>query len=121
VAVAPAASLAALRAVLAVAATAGWAALVVGPPPVDDEPRNVRIGALSTHFAALCDELNVPYVATFPVLHADPVWRDELRRGDGAHPGGVGYALLASIVEAPFATWLAGAWPRQPHPAPIGG
>jgi hypothetical protein len=46
-------------------------------------------------------------VAVVGELRDSEVWREELRAGDGAHPGAAGYALLTDLVLANgFADWL---------------
>ncbi len=87
---------------------AGWPALVVGPPPVDDELQNDRIAGLDGLFAALCQRRGVPYVSVFPHLRIDPTWRRELFEGDGSHPGGEGYEVLAELLRPTWETWLLG-------------
>jgi lysophospholipase L1-like esterase len=47
----------------------------------------------------------VPYVATFTALVAEPRWTEEVRRGDGAHPGSGGYDLLADLVLPTWRRW----------------
>ena len=105
----PARTLAHAEAILG-EARARWPVLMVGPAPiVDDEPR-ARSLVLDTMFAALCARLDVPYVPVFAGLMATPVWLDEARAGDGAHPGAAGYERLASLILASPAWrgWMAG-------------
>jgi acyl-CoA thioesterase I len=76
--------------------------LVVGPPPVADEEQNVRIADLSSRFADVCRD----YVPVVDALRADDVWMDEVRSGDGAHPGATGYRRLADLVAPVWSLWL---------------
>ncbi|MBF6437726.1 GDSL-type esterase/lipase family protein [Nocardia cyriacigeorgica] len=95
-----------LTALLAEAADRGWPALVVAPPPIDDDEHNARTAALDARFAELCVTAAVPYVRTHQRLSADPVWRHEVRIGDGAHPGAEGYAVLAELIRPTWREWL---------------
>jgi lysophospholipase L1-like esterase len=97
--VAAAVSRANLRHLLAAAHGYGWPTLVVGPPPLADAAHTERIGALDRDLAGVCAAVGVTYVAIFDALVAAPVWRQEVRDGDGAHPSADGYALLADLVE----------------------
>lgn len=74
--------------------------LMVGPPPIADDARNQRIGALSAAFAELCAALDVPYLAVFDALLGSPAWMAEVAAGDGAHPGAAGYTAFAALVSA---------------------
>lgn len=87
---------------------AGWPVLVVGPPPVDDELQNDRIAGLDGLFASLCQRRGVPYVGVLPALRPDPIWRREVFEGDGSHPGGQGYEVLAGLVLPAWDAWLGG-------------
>jgi acyl-CoA thioesterase I len=104
--VAPERSVANLRAVVDGAASVGLPLLVVGPAPVGDPVQNRRIAALDDRFHAACVEAAVPYVAVHAALEAEPVWADEVGRGDGSHPGATGYALLAELVLPAWRRWL---------------
>lgn len=73
--------------------------VMVGPPPIDDEDCNARVAPLSLALGELCAGLGVPFLPVFAPLSADPVWRHEIARGDGAHPGAAGYGVLAALVE----------------------
>ena len=89
-------------------ATAGrsYPVLMVGPPPGADEEKNERLAALSGRFAALCGELGVPYLDVCTPLRASASWLDDVANaGDGIHPGAVGYAELAGLVER-WPGWL---------------
>jgi len=101
-------SVANLRAVAGEAAALGLPVLVVGPPPVDDRAQNRRTAALDVQLAAAAAELGLPYVTVYAALAADPRWTGEVERGDGAHPGAQGYALLAELVEPAWRRWIRG-------------
>ncbi|MFD5084573.1 GDSL-type esterase/lipase family protein [Kitasatospora sp. NPDC058406] len=88
----------------------GFAALVVGPPPVADggEERLARQLELSGGIAALCGARGVPFVDVTRALAEDPLWVAEALAGDGAHPGAGGYGRLAELVlRGGFREWLA--------------
>jgi aspartyl-tRNA(Asn)/glutamyl-tRNA(Gln) amidotransferase subunit C len=89
-------------------AAAGVPILLVGPPAVDDDEQNARIGPLDRLLAAAAAALGMPYVPTFAATERDPVWRDPVRAGDGFHPDAAGYAHLAALVTDPILDWLAG-------------
>lgn len=73
--------------------------LMIGPPPIGEDWRNVRIGALSENLAALTRELGIPYFATFETLSASKVWLPAVRAGDGVHPVAAGYDEWAQAIE----------------------
>jgi lysophospholipase L1-like esterase len=102
----PDVSVANLRHLLGAAGDRGWPVLVVGPPPIDDEEQNGRIAALDAAFGAACAERQVPYVPLFERLVTDPLWRREVREGDGAHPSAPGYELLAGLIGPGWAALL---------------
>ncbi|NEW54097.1 G-D-S-L family lipolytic protein [Nocardia cyriacigeorgica] len=95
-----------LTALLASAAAHGWRALVIAPPPIDDEEHNTRTAALDARFADICAAADVPYVRTHQPLSTDPTWRHEVRIGDGAHPGAAGYGVLAELIQPSWREWL---------------
>jgi acyl-CoA thioesterase I len=80
--------------------------LVVGPPPVADAEQNRRIAALDAQLGACATRLRAPYVPVYAALAADPRWMDAVERGDGAHPGAAGYALLAELVVPAWQPWI---------------
>ena len=96
----PAVSRQALVSVLSDAQGRGLRAFVVGPPPVGEVARIQRTLALADAFADVCDEWDVPFVDIMAPLAKSKVWRDEVQRGDGAHPAAGGYTELAAIVLA---------------------
>ena len=71
-----------------------------------DDAQNVRIAALSAGFAAVCVAAGVPYVPVFDDLRTDRIWTAEVAAGDGAHPGGAGYARLAELVAPAWRAWM---------------
>lgn len=97
---------AALAGLLDACAERGWAAFVVGPPPVADEEHNRRIRELSARFRAVCRERGVKYADVFGRLVQDPVWTAEVGGGDGAHPDADGYERMADVLAMPWARWL---------------
>lgn len=104
--VAPERSAANLRTLLAEAAQAGLPVLVVGPPPVADAAQNRRIAALDERLAEVAAEAGAPYVGVFAALRHETRWTAEVAAGDGAHPGAVGYDLLADLVWPVWFDWL---------------
>ena len=88
------------------AAARGWAALVVGPPPVSEADESARAADLSAGMAAQCAARAVPFVDTTG-LADDAVWVAEVAAGDAYHPSTRGYARLAALVEPVFLRWLA--------------
>jgi lysophospholipase L1-like esterase len=86
---------------------ARWPTLMVGPPPLaHDAGHDARVAALSTQLGALCEAMEVPFLATHAPLAAGTAWRNGAARGDGVHPDSGGYAALAALVEG-WASWRA--------------
>ena len=79
--------------------------LVISPPPTGDEEQNQRISDLSQEFALVCQELNVLYLDVFSQLINCPIWLQEAKNNDGAHPQTAGYIEFAQIVET-WDIWL---------------
>jgi lysophospholipase L1-like esterase len=104
--VAPATSVANLTGAIDAAADLELPLLIVGPPPVADAAQRARIEALSLRFADVAASRGIPFVDAFGPLSRAAVWDEELRAGDGAHPGSAGYALLAELVMDPWLAWL---------------
>jgi acyl-CoA thioesterase-1 len=90
---------------------AGWAALVVGPPPIAETDQNERIARLDTVFSATCGAAGVGYVGVFEDLLADRVWMQQVAADDGAHPGAEGYRRLADLVWVQWLPWVAAGIP----------
>jgi lysophospholipase L1-like esterase len=74
--------------------------LLVGPPPLPDAGRAVRIEALNEALKQLCARLQVPFIDVFRPLAADGLWATETAAWDGAHPGAGGYQRMADLVAA---------------------
>jgi len=72
--------------------------LVIGPPPVGDSAQDVRIFTLCAIYAAIAGELNIPYLPLAQDLAGDAAWQRAVAAGDGTHPDGTGYALIAERV-----------------------
>ncbi|WP_067852692.1 GDSL-type esterase/lipase family protein [Nocardia shimofusensis] len=104
--VAAAESAAALTRMLDAVAARGWAALMVGPPPVADAEHNERLGDLDAEYARRCTAAAVPYVPVLPALSVDEVWMREVAEGDGAHPGAAGYEAMAALIAPAWETWF---------------
>ncbi len=83
--------------------------LMIGPPPIADTERSERIAELSRRLEMLAAKIAVPYLASFDLLTASPVWRDALAAGDGVHPVAAGYAEWARLIDA-WPAWRA--WAR---------
>lgn len=94
-----------LAALLDAARARGWPVLMVGPPPVDDAAHNRRIAELDSRFAEVCAEFGVPYAGSFDLLAEETVWAEEVRAGDGAHPGAAGYAAFAHRLLPAWRAW----------------
>ncbi|MBI4897718.1 MAG: G-D-S-L family lipolytic protein [Actinobacteria bacterium] len=100
----------ALGEALSLAAAIGMPALVVGPPPIGDMPREERLlASLAGDLALICATHGAFYVDAHDELLASPVWMSEIACGDGSHPQADGYETLAKLViDAGFFDWLAG-------------
>jgi len=73
--------------------------LMVGPPAVNDEPRNSRVKSMSEKLARLCDELTVPYFDSHSALQRTGVWLRDVKEVDGTHPSAAGYAEWAHLID----------------------
>ncbi len=80
--------------------------LVVGPAPVGEQGQDVRITTLCTTYAQLAAGLGVPYLPLAQALINDPAWTRSAAAGDGSHPDGDGYALIAGRVLQWPAWWF---------------
>ena len=93
--------------------------LWIGPMPVDDtqqpfqsgpgvsyEFSTQRLEELSRDYQTVAAEMGIPYLEMLDVLNANSQWQDSFARGDGVHPTGHGYALVAERI-AGWAAWRA--------------
>jgi acyl-CoA thioesterase I len=86
-------------------AAARWPVLMVGPPPLlHDAGHDARVAVLSARLAALCDDMDLPFLDVHAPLAAGNAWRHGVARGDGVHPDSGGYAALAALVDG-WAPW----------------
>ena len=74
--------------------------LMVGPTPLADAGRSVRLEALNENLKLLCARLKVPFIDVFRPLAADGLWTAEAQAWDGAHPGADGYQRMADLIAA---------------------
>ncbi|MGE4293020.1 MAG: GDSL-type esterase/lipase family protein [Desulfovibrio sp.] len=93
-AVAPEESFAACREILSRAPELA-PTLLLTPPPVIEPEVNERIRSLAAGFLDMAKELRVPYFDLFAALEASGTYKAALKRGDGAHPDGIGYDKMA--------------------------
>lgn len=83
----------------------------VGPMPVNDDDMPVssapgrerylsssRNAVLSDMFQEIAAELEVPYLDIFTPLASNPEWQNCYIKGDGVHPIGRGYAIVAEHI-----------------------
>jgi acyl-CoA thioesterase-1 len=85
-----------------------WPVFMVGVVPIPNEMVIERGRALDLAYAPLCARLGVPFLSAFDHLMETPLWLDEARAGDGAHPGAGGYARMAAFILASetWRTWM---------------
>jgi lysophospholipase L1-like esterase len=81
-------------------AKARWPIFMIGVVPIPAEDTLRRIRALDRAYVPLCARLGVPFLSVFDGLMATPVWLDEARAGDGAHPGAGGYTRMSELILA---------------------
>jgi acyl-CoA thioesterase-1 len=104
--VAPEASAANARAMIAEAVRAGFKVLVVGVPPAPEADKTARHARLAAAYASVCQELDVSFLDILAPLQDAPIWWDEVAAGDGIHPNAGGYTALAALIEA-WSAWRA--------------
>jgi acyl-CoA thioesterase I len=81
--------------------------LVVGPPPMLDQPFDERLKVVADAQADVCSRRSVPFVDCFEPLLRHEQWQSDLATGDGVHPGQAGYGLIAWLVlHQGWADWL---------------
>ena len=90
------------------ASSTGIATFVVSPAPTADEDTNAKLEVLVEAQADVCARRGVPFVDCYAPLATHDQWRSEMAAGDGAHPGSVGYGLIAWLVlHNGWTDWLA--------------
>jgi acyl-CoA thioesterase I len=77
-----------------------WPVFMVGIVPIPIEAVIESSRALDHSYGPLCAKLGVPFLSVFDHLMETPLWLDEARAGDGAHPGAGGYARMAACILA---------------------
>ncbi|MEY4880475.1 MAG: hypothetical protein RJB62_1944 [Pseudomonadota bacterium] len=89
------------------AAKAWVPVLMIGPPPIEDAARNLRIADMSARLAGVSNALGISYFDSFTTLKGSPVWTRAVRDGDGVHPVATGYAEWARSIDAwtPWRMW----------------
>ncbi len=82
--------------------------LMVSPPPTADPETCRRVQELSEGFAAICRELEIPYLDVFAPLLSSAVWMTEVKAGDGSHPDAAGYTELSQLVQywSAWSSWF---------------
>jgi acyl-CoA thioesterase I len=77
-----------------------WAPCIfIGPPPGADQELNERVGFLSAAMQSHCEAAGVGYFDPFPELLKSSAWMAGVIAGDGVHPDGDGYAVLAELID----------------------
>ncbi|MEH6547573.1 MAG: GDSL-type esterase/lipase family protein [Sneathiella sp.] len=66
--------------------------------------RNEDIEETNTIYQGLCETHSVPYLSIFPDLMDSDLYGHSLKEGDGLHPGGDGYQLVAEKI-ADWPAW----------------
>ncbi len=89
-----------------IASAKNYAMLIVGPPPVDDEPQNIHIHALSRAFAHETERLGVPYIELYTPLSVDNAYKKDVVNQDGYHPNSYGYSQIARLVASSPHWWF---------------
>lgn len=80
--------------------------LVVGPPPVDDDPQNQRIQTLSNAIQIEAETAGLPFIPLFDSLIEDRAYLNEISQNDGAHPKATGYQKMATIIRQSGKWWF---------------
>ena len=110
------------RAMIEEALAWGKPTLWIGQIPVDETNQpldsimgitfwfsNKRIKQTNEVFKDIADDLGVPFLDLFSVLHGDSVWEREHKQGDSVHPTTEGYAIIAELIGQwdAWRAWLA--------------
>ncbi|MBT4933063.1 MAG: lipase [Rhodospirillaceae bacterium] len=90
--------------------------LWIGPVPVDETQQPFqsapgvayhfstgRMAELCRDYETLAAEMGIPYLKLIEPLAGEKVWQESFRQGDGVHPAGPGYQLMADRIS----TWTA--------------
>ena len=109
-------SLAAAEGILA-KAQAWKPVLWFGPTPVRVPPPSItpgpgvtytfdrdRVREVNAAYQELAAKLHIPYLDLHTALEANPDWGNVLAAGDGVHPTGEGYEMIATLIQA-FPAW----------------
>ncbi len=93
--------------------------LWIGPMPVDDtqQPFNSapgvsydfstgRLVELDRDYQTLAEDLDIPYLEMLAPLMGNEAWQKSFSKGDGVHPTGSGYSLVAERI-ANWPAWRA--------------
>ncbi len=72
--------------------------LLIGPTPVNDPQKTEEITLLSDLLAAMCKQIDIPYIPTVDAMQQSSVYRQSLIDGDTVHPTASGYAELAAHI-----------------------
>ncbi len=74
--------------------------VMVSPPTVADAPHGQRIVELAGKYAALCQELEVPFLSIVQDCMDSEAYMGDLISGDGIHPAAAGYNLIFRLVNS---------------------
>ncbi len=80
--------------------------IMIGPTPVTDREQSKRIAQLDAAYQTVAQDISVPYLSVFDSLSQSAVWLDEMRAGDGSHPGQGGYQLLSELIRSWSGWWF---------------
>jgi lysophospholipase L1-like esterase len=96
--------------VLRWAASQGYQAFVMGPPPDLDPDTDAARALMSAELGRVASMLAVPFLDVRAVLDDWSVWHHECGQGDGIHPNAEGYRRVAEVFCAwkPWRDWLDG-------------
>ncbi len=79
---------------------------MIGPPPIADDEKNIRIREISKAFANEAKLLDVPYIEIFENLSLGEEYKKELLEGDRAHPKSQGYSKITTIISSSSSWWF---------------
>ncbi|QNG20531.1 G-D-S-L family lipolytic protein [Rhodococcus triatomae] len=96
-----------LESIVCRAGECGLPVMFVGPPPVADTEINARLEAADKALLDVARDAGAAATSVFGDLLRDEIWMEEVRAGDGAHPGAEGYRRFADLVRPTWSRWLA--------------